>query len=182
MTISTERRFLIYNFLDTPVAEREMSTVQFRKKHNLPARIWRNIVADNELDKKETKRKKEAELSARTQIDRELQRKPRFEYDSKAYLRSRSQEVDEALLEACKKGNANALKVYKQILGELVEKSPIEVKIYNATDHFEAYREAEQRVSKLRRGAQRDISLQPRPVLLSKEIRVDTEQEHSQDG
>lgn len=63
------------------------------------------------------------------------------DYDSKKYLLSRSKEVDDGLIEAAKKGNAQAARVIKQLTGELEEK-PIEVRIGLSADEI-ARRNAE---------------------------------------
>lgn len=47
------------------------------------------------------------------------------EYDSIAYLRGRSPEADKALITSCLSGNASSLKLLKQLLGDLVEKTEV---------------------------------------------------------
>lgn len=63
------------------------------------------------------------------------------DYDSEAWLKDRSRVADEALLGACEKGNANALRTYYQLTKRLVEKQEV-THSFNASDIFKAVSEA----------------------------------------
>lgn len=63
------------------------------------------------------------------------------EYDSEAWLRDRSRVADEALLGACEKGNANALRTYYQLTKRLVEKQEV-THSFNASDILKAINQA----------------------------------------
>ncbi len=69
---------------------------------------------------------------------------PEGDYNSEEWLSSRSQKADQALLIACEKGNANALRTYYQLTKRLVEKQEITHKIdgsYIARANLTAERE-----------------------------------------
>jgi hypothetical protein len=51
------------------------------------------------------------------------------EYDSLKFLLKRNPYVDECLLKSCEKGNANSIKIFKQLVGQFVEKSEQKVKL-----------------------------------------------------
>ena len=55
-------------------------------------------------------------------------------YNSLAFLKSRSRTADENLMRACAEGSPAALKLYKQLTGDLVEKQ--EVKIVLTADEI----------------------------------------------
>jgi len=96
-----------------------------------------------------------------------LDKKVVLKYDSKAYLESRSQEVDDNLLKACKKLSPSALKVYYQILGKLIEKSETEVKIGLTADELARRNlEAERRVNDVGRGAGHRVESVPEKLPL----------------
>jgi len=57
------------------------------------------------------------------------------EYDSEKSLLEKLREVDGDLVLSCKKGNAQALKIFFQRVGLLVEK-PQEINIFNANDYI----------------------------------------------
>ena len=60
-------------------------------------------------------------------------------YNSEGHLLTQLQAVDADLILACRKGNAQALKIFFQRTGLLVEK-PQEIHIFNANDYIEGSR------------------------------------------
>ncbi len=90
--------------------------------------------------------------------------KKKPKYDSKEFLASRTLEVDQALVEACKAGRGDALRIYFQLMNRLVDKSETKVKLsLDADDIARINREAKERVN---RELNRIHSLPRQPDLL----------------
>ena len=92
-------------------------------------------------------------------------------YDSKIWLTERTNEVDEALLISVKRGNAQAIKIYKQLTGELVEKSEQKVTLELSADeiarrNLEADRGLKKWLKQGRTGRQGVEDLPEKPPLL----------------
>ena len=95
-------------------------------------------------------------------------------HNTHKYLVEHMWEIDKAIVESCKKGNAQAQRLAKQLSGELVEKIEQKVKFeLSADEHFRIRQEAERRVSELYLGANGDRNLLSKPSLLPQEIRED---------
>lgn len=92
-------------------------------------------------------------------------------YDSETWLKSRTQDADRDLMKACASGNAQALKLFNQLINRLVEKSEQKVKFeLSASEHFRIRREAERRISEVCGGANGDRGLLPKQSLLPQEV------------
>lgn len=69
----------------------------------------------------------EKTLSSEPVVKKTRKKRSDSKYDSEEGLRSRTEDVDLALLAACKDGNAQALKLYFQLTNRLIEKQEINV-------------------------------------------------------
>ncbi len=99
--------------------------------------------------------------------DRNEEVNPEIEYDSIAWLKSRTAEADIALMKACATGNAQALKLFNQLMGRLVEKTEEKVTHeLNADQLIEIERRARQ--SLISNGREGEMS--PKPSLLPTKV------------
>ncbi len=113
----------------------------------------------------------------------------RGNYDSSAWLRQRTHKADLNLIKAMGKGNTNALKLYYQLTGQLVEKQEVKFGL-NADEinrrNLEADRIYDEWLNKnkgIERGTGQGVENLPEtPRLLSKQTCPDTEQEHGKDS
>ena len=88
------------------------------------------------------------------------------------------------LAELClEDGTYRAGEVWLRATGNLVEKSESKVQFeLSAGENIRIAREAEQRVSEVRREPDGDTGLSQEPPLLSEQVCVDSEQEHGEEG
>ena len=87
-------------------------------------------------------------ITTLTNWDKELV-KPRSAYNSDQFLADKTSIADAALLRACEKHNAQALRTYYQLTKRLIEQSEVKVLVLTADDIAKAYFEADR---KLREG------------------------------
>ncbi len=78
-------------------------------------------------------------------------------------------------------GNPNALKLIKQITGELIEKKEVTF-VLSADDYFRIRREAQGRIQRLTGEGDRGRGVQPESTLLLPKDGVSSEQKHTEDG
>ncbi|MAH50470.1 hypothetical protein CMI37_31905 [Candidatus Pacearchaeota archaeon] len=86
-------------------------------------------------------------------------------FDPKAYLEANNREITEGLLKSCKNGNVLAIKLVKQLLGELVEKSETKVELKISAD--ERTRRNLEADRQLREGGYRMEEVPEEPSVLS---------------
>ncbi len=104
---------------------------------------------------------------------------PKPIYDSEAYLESRSNAADKALMTACEAGNANALRTFYQLTKRLVEKQEITHKVYDGSFYAKAVLQAER---ELREESGRISEVQEESTLLRPELRLLTGQDKTGDN
>jgi len=110
----------------------------------------------------------------------ELPMETEDEYNPDTYLANRSLEADEALMNAVKKGNAGALKIYYQLMGKLVDK-PLEVNFGFTADDIARERKAA--IEELENEEFEGVPKVPgKPTLLPEHVCLHSEQEHSEDS
>ena len=182
--ISLERRMKVIEWLETEPAER-MNEPDFRRSLHLSPSSFRLIKAqwhiDNELAKVDllvVKRKKEVRRNARGRgggkdyHQTEVLLGEPLSYDSIAFLKTRTREADEALILAVNAGNPTAQKIYRQVIGQLVEKAETtHIFEVSADEHIRIAREADKRISELSGAADGTQGLQPKSSLLPEKIR-----------
>jgi len=87
------------------------------------------------------------------------------EFETAEYLRKHSKQIADAIIMGCKAGNAQAMRLAKQLTGELVEQSKTEVVIGLSADEIARRNlEAERQ---LREGGYRMEKVQKEPPVLS---------------
>ncbi len=82
-------------------------------KHIVTIRKWKKEFVDNPF----------ADVIAKTTPTKAV--RPSKNYDSKKTLQGRSEEVDAALFRAVAAGKTEAIKLYKQLVGDLIEKKEV---------------------------------------------------------
>lgn len=73
---------------------------------------------------------------------------------SQSWLKDQGHDINEALIQACKSGNAQALKLFFQLTEQLTEKQEITVGL-TAEQHSRIDQEADKRIQQLNRGTDR---------------------------
>uniref|UniRef100_A0A6M3KT31 Uncharacterized protein n=1 Tax=viral metagenome TaxID=1070528 RepID=A0A6M3KT31_9ZZZZ len=104
--------------------------------------VWKNTPPDTRVPKAKITWAAEHNIheTTLTKWDRDDRKvKEGEKYNSEGHLLTQLQAVDADLILACRKGNAQALKIFFQRTGLLVEK-PVEVNIFNANDYIEGSR------------------------------------------
>jgi len=177
MKIPEKRKQRIYEWLDTPPSERTLKYAAFRKEIRASNGVFQEVKRLWKIDHLEADHKRVARVQTTALMKKAIDEGRSFivtpvgdssyeelkEYDSKAYLRSRSMEADEALMEACKLKNANALTLFKKLTGDLVEKSAVEVTFgFSPAEHIRMARDAERRLREGGMGADGGKSLPER--------------------
>ena len=179
--IAPWRRDEAYEYLSRgkPGSEKE-----FRKRMRFGVQTWKDIKNDYKL-KKLPKHvpvpTPDVEIDFSPPVPSEdvvaAHKKMKPKHDSEEWLEDRSLAADEALMEAVKKGNAGAIKIYYQLMGKLVDK-PLEVNIgFTADDIVRERRRAEE---ELRSKGVSEVRTEP--ALLPEHVRLHSEQEHSEDS
>jgi len=91
-----------------------------------------------------------------------------LESDPEEWWRKRQLQLNEAILESAKRGNAQSQKLAKQLAGELIEKSESKVQFeLSAGEEIKIAREAERRTREVYTEPDGDTSLSQEPPLLS---------------
>jgi len=103
-------------------------------------------------------------------------------YNQETFLENRSKEADEALMEACKRGNASALKVYFQLTGRLIEKTENTNIDLGADDYRRIKTEAEQKASDFEAEYEGKGDVLPESSIFRQDVLQDNQSEHSEDN
>lgn len=146
------RRKLVFNYLITPQEER-LPLREFLKKHKMYRQTFYTFEGEYNavalaLTKRENDHKMDLKQTVLDAWDKAEGKSPvKTRQSSQSWLKARGGEINEALIQSCKDGNAQALKLFFQLTEQLVEKQ--EVKIGLTADeiarrNFEAERELQE--------------------------------------
>ena len=127
---------MVFGYLDTP-RESRLSLPRFLKKHRMTKPTFFKFEGEHRIEKLGlTKREKEVHLAELTLMVNEAFDKQEVELGGKPaishkktskWLHAQGETVNEALIGACRQGNAQALKLFFQLTDQLVEKQDIKV-------------------------------------------------------
>ena len=128
MTLATQKRLKVYEFLDTPHEQRTMTACEFRKTLHMGLQAWRATKdewkLDGRLERKKLKDLQEAQQNLQDGVHGTPKREPKVDpdFDMVAYFKACAPKVAKAIVEGCMNLNANSQKHFLQTLGLLVEK------------------------------------------------------------
>jgi len=128
MTVVTaSKKKLIFDYLDTPEEER-IPQKQFLKENGMiRVTFYKGEILyaqEKEKEEKEARRRMLAKREAAVRLGDMMENAL---HKSEEYLDKNDGVVDDALVKACKRGNAGALKLYYQLTNRLIEKSEVKV-------------------------------------------------------
>lgn len=108
------------------------------RKHHFIKQTFDTIKGELKVENKLRTRKVIAEEDAkkRAMVNKLGDGLDKESYNSESFLDERSYKVDKALMTACERGNATALRTYYQLTNRLIEKSEQEVKIGLSADEI----------------------------------------------
>lgn len=163
--ISTERRLAVYKYLDTPVSERKLTPLEFRKEIRLSAKAWKNLKADWLLRQKHNQETERARNLLGDILKGEAT-------DDDIALIQKIRAMDEAVFEAATVKNiAKMAELWYKRQGLLVEKSEQKVTLeLSASEHFRIRQEARKRISEVSGTTNGDRGLLPEQSILPQEV------------
>lgn len=165
MTISAQRKQTLWRYFEDVEADHSTGgELLWRKNNHMGSKVFRSLRQEWELEKRGDLERKQSLRQALMNLEGGLLGKPPVlpdgsfdakpfikdgELDVKPYLIAYRKQVLDNLLTACASGNAQALKIYHQLTGDLVEKQEVDVKIGLSADeitrrNLEADRQLEQ--------------------------------------
>jgi len=169
MSVGAERRLKIYDYLDTPLEEREMSERDFRKTLRMSFPIYKGVKDEWRAQRGTPKRDVKEAIGM---IERGLE-----EGDE------RWVSVEQAIYEAAMKGTVKAQELYARLKGKLIDKQEIKVGRLEDDDYYRIRNEARRELKPRREeGNQGDREMQPVTALLLEAPCSDTEQDNEKDS
>ena len=122
----------VYSYLSEPV-ETRLELKKFLKVHKMTRRVFypfeSDFRKDNGSEQKAIRKQelKETVLDAWDRLDGKDPVERKSKEASQGWLKGKGHEINEALIQSCKGGNAQSLKLFFQLTEQLVEKQEVKI-------------------------------------------------------